>query len=557
VARGYLDRPYLTADRFRPDPDGPPGARLYRTGDLARWLPDGRLEFLGRRDAQVKVRGFRVEPGEIEARIARHPDVAACAVVPRVDGAGGPTLAAYVVPRPERAAVLHGLPRRALPGGIAMAELNRNETDYLHREVFGIAAYVRHGITLRPGDTVLDVGANIGMFSVFATLAGSLGRLLAFEPNPRLHAILRANLAAYAPDAEACEFGLAERDREADFTFFPGFSLLSGLYADADTERGVVRSFLENQASAGVEGAAELSREADALLSDRFRGETIRVRLRTLSDVIEERAVERVHLLKINVEKAELDVLRGVRGEHWSRIDQAVVEVDVASLLPEVVATFETNGFDVHVEQDPLLARTELRYVYAVRRGSGRALSPGAPPSAAVSGRGDPLLSVDALREDLARSLPGAMQPATWTLLERLPVTANGKLDRRRLPAPADRGAGSEPPRGKVQETIAAIWAELLGRESVGAHDNFFDLGGHSLLLVRVHARLREMLAADLPVVELFRFPTVASLAAHLSRGDRDEPGGAETDRARGAGRREAALTRARARSGPPGREAT
>ncbi|MFL5357704.1 amino acid adenylation domain-containing protein, partial [Archangium sp.] len=131
LARGYLEQPALTAERFVPDPfSDEPGARLYRTGDLGRWLPDGNLEFLGRTDHQVKVRGFRVELGEVEAVLARHPGVRQAVVVAREDVPGERRLVGYVVPTPGaevtapllRAFLKERLPEYMVPSALLVLE---------------------------------------------------------------------------------------------------------------------------------------------------------------------------------------------------------------------------------------------------------------------------------------------------------------------------------------------------------------------------------------------------------------------------------------------------
>jgi amino acid adenylation domain-containing protein len=233
VVRGYLGRPELTADRFVPDPfSGEPGARLYRTGDAARRLPDGTLDFVGRVDRQVKVRGFRVELGEVEAALAEHPAVLDAVVAARDDAPGGRRLVAYTV------------------------------------------------------------------------------------------------------------------------------------------------------AAAG---------------------------------------------------------------------------------------------------------------------------EPAAPAG---------------LRAWLRERLPEYMVPAAFVALDTLPLTPNGKVDRRALPAPAadgfEAGDGHVPPRTATEEAVAASWAEVLGRERVGARDHFFELGGHSLLATQVVSRLRSRFGVELPVRALFEAPTVEGLAERV-----------------------------------------
>jgi natural product biosynthesis luciferase-like monooxygenase protein len=150
----------------------------------------------------------------------------------------------------------------------------------------------------------------------------------------------------------------------------------------------------------------------------------------------------------------------------------------------------------------------------------------------------------DTLRAYLKERLPEPMRPSHVVILPRLPLTHNGKVDRRALPPPVGgRGAeGAEyvEPQGDLQQKVAAVWCRLLGLDKVGAKDNFFDLGGHSLLAVQAHRELREGLGVDMTVTDIFRFPTVGALAAHLDGADRGFGRNAE----RGAARREALLRR-------------
>jgi amino acid adenylation domain-containing protein len=126
------------------------------------------------------------------------------------------------------------------------------------------------------------------------------------------------------------------------------------------------------------------------------------------------------------------------------------------------------------------------------------------------------------LRSWLQERLPDYMVPSSFIVLQEIPLTPNGKVDRKQLPKPkASTRETSTPiasPRNRLEEQLVQIWSEILGVDRVGVRDNFFDLGGHSLLLIRVHARLRQELDSDVAVIDLFRYPTIESLASWLNR---------------------------------------
>jgi amino acid adenylation domain-containing protein/FkbM family methyltransferase len=542
VARGYSQQPGLTAERFVPDPFGArEGARLYRTGDRAVRRADGNLEFFGRLDQQVKVRGFRIELGEIEAALGSHPAVQSASVVAREFEPGDTRLVAYVVPDKRHAAVVRelldlkkeglpdGLTLYDLPNGMEIVQQNKSVSDFLYKEIFEEQEYLRHGITLPPGGCVFDVGANIGMFTLFVGRQRADARIFAFEPIPQNFQVLRLNAALYGLDARLFEYGLASEEATATFTYYPHVSLMSGRFADDAAERQVIKLFEHNQQlksrAAGTPWSEDL---LDEVVTERLAREQVACRLRRISDVIRENGVEQIDLLKIDVEKSELEVLAGIEDGDWAKIRQLVVEVhDLDGRLGQVKNLLESHGFTLTLAQESYLKNTELYAVYATRPGA----SEDEPRDA--DDRDDRAEHREAcwhsrsrfvsdVRAYLSEKLPDYMIPSALMLLDELPLTTNGKVDTRRLPDPDT--TRNEPaqnlvaPRNPVEGVLANIWKEVLRVEEVGVHDNFFELGGHSLLATQVISRVRETFRIELSMRAFFEKPTAAGLAERVEQ---------------------------------------
>ena len=509
VARGYWQRPELTAERFIQNPfSETPDARLYRSGDLARFLPGGEIEFLGRVDDQVKLRGFRIEVGEIEAAIQEHPLAREAVVMAREDEPGNMRLVAYVVPE-SGASTSSTQQLYRLPNGLEIAHNNKNETDLLYLELFEERTYLRHGISLRDGDCVFDIGANVGLFTLFVHESCANAKTYSFEPIPQTFGALKTNVELYGLNARVYECGLSKEAGSATFTFYPHVSASSGMYADAAAEEQVTRAFMTNQDE-------RLADYADELMEGRFESQTFTCRLRTVSEVIRENNVERIDLLKLDVEKAELDVLMGIENDDWAKIDQVVMEIhDIGGRLKTVTDMLEAHGFNYVLDQDAAFINTGLYHIYAVHpRRAPQAQSEVVTGTSRLRQR---VLTVADLQSYLKAKLPEHMIPSALVILDTLPLLPNGKVNRRELPAPdnsrPDMNRVYVAPRNPVEEELVTIWYELLGVEGIGVEDDFFILGGHSLLATQATSRIREAFHIQLPLRSIFEAPTIAGIS--------------------------------------------
>jgi FkbM family methyltransferase len=261
------------------------------------------------------------------------------------------------------------LRRCALPNGMEIAYQSKAELAHFYEDIFEHQVYLKNGVTLHDGECVFDVGANIGLFTLFSHRKANHLRIYAFEPAPPLFQILSFNAALHNVNARLFNCGISSESKTATFTFYPHSSGMSSFFADKEEEKDALRAIMRNQLEAGMAGMEDLMRHAEDLLEERFKSEIFECQLRPLSEIIHEQAIEQIDLMKIDVQKSELDVLMGIDEHDWPKIRQIVIEVhDLGGRLNEITSLLDHYGFNVKVEQDAMYEGSVLYNLFAVKQ---------------------------------------------------------------------------------------------------------------------------------------------------------------------------------------------
>jgi FkbM family methyltransferase len=263
--------------------------------------------------------------------------------------------------------------RTVLSDGLEVWSLQKPEALVLDHHVRG---YLQHGIAVRAGDVVLDVGANIGIFGVRAVHAFPDVKVFAFEPIPDIFSVLEANAKEHGDGRLVpLNFGVSSSPGEARFTFYPRSPALStsdpGVWDEQPGEFTEAVIGQTKAAASVVWYARFVPKFLAGVVARHLRSASKEVvaKLVTLSDIIDRYAIDRVDLLKVDCEGAELAALQGIRSEHWARVGRVVVEVhDRDGRLDAVLSLLRAHGeWSVVTEKEEGFEKTRLINVYASR----------------------------------------------------------------------------------------------------------------------------------------------------------------------------------------------
>ncbi|MGN7779447.1 amino acid adenylation domain-containing protein [Mycolicibacterium sp. 22603] len=633
LARGYAHRFGLTAERFVANPYptaiAPVGTRMYRTGDLVRRGADGNIEFLGRTDEQVKIRGHRVELGDVESAIVSHPSAAQAAVIatadPRVPGTQ--RLVAYLVPaaipEDDRTAAesahvgeweqIYSDEYSTISTAVFVEDYAGWDSSYdgapipFEQMSEWRATTVAAIAELSPA-RILEIGVGTGLLlgqlaprveeywgtDLAAPVIEALNDELGAEPqlSDRIHltvapahrlgevpteyfdVVVINSVIQYFPSvrylADVIESAARHlrpsgalfigdvRNRLLLDTFHTAIALSRSASDSADAEQ------IRRAADRGVELEKELLLDPEFFVALAHRlGLTAEIRLKT-GEFHNELSRHRYDVIL----RADAPAAPAHRSAlHWpgdlETVKAALAEAGPDGLRVAAIPNGRLAGEIAATERlaagDVTGARTALRtpagvdpaHLYALAGATGWTVRltwhPGDPAlmDAVFTTTGEPLgdlysssavdrpleelgnnpagarersAAIAALRRHLRDTLPDYMVPSAFVALDRIPLTDNGKLDVRALPdadaaAPVSTSRAAQNP---VEELLAELFAEVLGVDQVGVEDNFFDIGGHSLLTIRLMSRVRSAMGAELTIRDVFDAPTVAQLATKL-----------------------------------------
>lgn len=236
--------------------------------------------------------------------------------------------------------------------------VNAYETEFVQMEIFTNQTYLKHGLKITNESFVLDIGANIGLFTLFAKQLAPQAQVFAFEPAREVFKILSQNTQNLSSGLKLFNMGMSDKTGDQLFTYYPGYSVISGFHTDIKADEAVIQAgekFKTNPV-------------AEEVIKKRFaKQESYLCKVISLHDFIQQENLKRVDFLKIDAEKAELKILESLSDDDWAKISQIVVEVHGEENFQHLARTLEGHGFKVEGELGIKTSQESIYTIYGKR----------------------------------------------------------------------------------------------------------------------------------------------------------------------------------------------
>lgn len=519
VASGYINDANRTSERFLTF-KSKPNLVFYNTGDLAIKNRDKTFSYVGRNDSQVKIRGYRIELKEVESVLMESPDIEDTAVLVDDRDESHKTLTAFIVPNDKKAKPLLEILKAPvinsfikLPNELIVANINPSETVSLYQEIFIDQPYLKNGLHVNNESVVFDVGANIGLFSIYLGLTYPNVSIYAFEPFENICDCIEKNKSIYSLNLTVKRIGLSDKPGIRKFSYYKNVTSMSSYNHDEKEHASLVRSAINHNSTEAI----------NTIVKEKLNHEYIDCHVETISQQIDRDSLTKIDLLKIDTEGAELDILMGVNDKHWQLIEQIVVEVNnTNNKLEHILKLLVSKGYHTDYEKLIKYAGVDLYMVYATRSLQDPGVAKKPPLRLSQITSKEKFLTL--IKEQVHSRLPEYMIPTQYKLISQIPRTLNGKTDFRELRrilfnenVELSSSDSNEFDNLSIIHIVKELWREVLDIEITSITQNFFELGGSSLLAITLANKLTEKLGYAINVLDIFNYPTIIKFSKMLS----------------------------------------
>ena len=246
--------------------------------------------------------------------------------------------------------------------GSYIYHLNKHETNMTFQEIFIENTYFKHNLNLPQNSYIFDIGANIGLFSIQAKIKYPNSNIFSFEPSPELYKLLFLNTKKYKSTLKTFQCGISDCNKKVSFYYFPDYSIMSSFFQKTSVDEQIIQT--------GIKNSSKISNKNSKIISKRLLENFKKLNCQTisLSYFIKKKGIPKIDLLKIDAEKSEIDILKGINKKDWKKIKNIIIESHTQDNSDYILSLLKVKGYRVKIHQETSFKSTKVQNIIAKQK---------------------------------------------------------------------------------------------------------------------------------------------------------------------------------------------